>query len=503
MRSVNLLLLAAVTDEELFEKYEKQLSFRTEKLKVDFGEINAIRRIIEHLKDEGCKCANLDGFFYAFKIPQIGKEFDLLRIDKETVLNIEIKSQSVSQEAILSQLKKNKYYLSSLNKVLKFYTYDYEWDILYCMTENEELKTCTFSDLYKSMCQQTEIYDGDISSLFKPSDYLISPLNTPEKFLNNEYFLTGHQEEIKKKVIKALYDSKSKYFGITGGPGTGKTLLLYDLARELSESGNCLLIHCGILSHGHTVINGQIENLTIISAKQIQSINDFSHFQYIFFDEGHRIYLNQFQLITAIIDKTPSLSAVFSYDINQVLSKSETKNKIAERISVLPSVETFELTGKIRTNPEIASFIKRIMDLKSHDIKDTYPSINLNYAENSKQLECLLKYYKHNGYTFISYTGSIYNQSLYDGINRIADTMHNTHHIIGQEFDKVVMVMGSNFKYNTEGKLQSHSHPYDNYLYRQLLFQGLTRTRERLAIIVWDNKPVFKELLSIVQKRNK
>lgn len=106
MRSVNLLLLAAVTDEELFEKYEKQLSFRTEKLKVDFGEINAIRRIIEHLKDEGCKCANLDGFFYAFKIPQIGKEFDLLRIDKETVLNIEIKSQSVSQEAILSQLKR-------------------------------------------------------------------------------------------------------------------------------------------------------------------------------------------------------------------------------------------------------------------------------------------------------------------------------------------------------------------------------------------------------------
>lgn len=500
MRSVNLLLLVAVTDEELFEKYEKQLSFRSEKLKVDFGEINAIRRIIEHLNGEGCKIVNLDGFFYAFKIPQIGKEFDLLRIDKETVLNIEIKSQSVSQDAILNQLKKNKYYLSSLNRVLKFYTYDYECDILYCMTENEELKTCTFSDLYKSMGQQTEIYDGDISSLFKPSDYLISPLNTPDKFLRKEYFLTGHQEEIKKKVIKALHNSKSKFFGITGGPGTGKTLLLYDLARELSKSGNCLLIHCGILSHGHTVLNGQIDNLTIIGANEIKSIGNFQNYKYILLDESHRIYLEQFESITTIIAETPGLSAVFSYDIKQVLTLSETRNNIAEKISILPSVELFQLTGKIRTNPEIASFIKRVMDLKSHDIQSAYPSINLIYAENQEQIKHLLRYYKHSGYTFISYTGSHYNQTLYDEVNRTAVTEHNTHHIIGQEFDKVVMVMGKNFVYDCEGKLNSHPHPHNNYLYRQLLFQGLTRTRERLAIIVWDNKPVFEALLSIVQK---
>lgn len=62
------------------------------------------------------------------------------------------------------------------------------------------------------------------------------------------------------------------------------------------------------------------------------------------------------------------------------------------------------------------------------------------------------------------------------------------------------MVMGKNFVYDCEGKLNSHPHPHNNYLYRQLLFQGLTRTRERLAIIVWDNKPVFEALLSIVQK---
>ena len=84
MRSVNLLQLTAVDDSSLFERYEKQLSFRTEKLKVDMGEIQSIKKIIQHLNEEGYTIKDLAGYFYAFKIPQIGKEFDLLRIDESS-----------------------------------------------------------------------------------------------------------------------------------------------------------------------------------------------------------------------------------------------------------------------------------------------------------------------------------------------------------------------------------------------------------------------------------
>ena len=57
--------------------------------------------------------------------------------------------------------------------------------------------------------------------------------------------------------------------------------------------------------------------------------------------------------------------------------------------------------------------------------------------------------------------------------------------------------MDKNFFFEN-GKLKSYAHPYREYILPKMLFQGLTRTRERLAILVYDNPPLFEELLSIV-----
>lgn len=64
----------------------------------------------------GLSLEMLDGFFYGYRIPQIGKEFDLLKFTETECLNIELKSQAVPLEQVLSQLKKNKYYLAHLGK---------------------------------------------------------------------------------------------------------------------------------------------------------------------------------------------------------------------------------------------------------------------------------------------------------------------------------------------------------------------------------------------------
>ena len=48
---------------------------------------------------------------------------------------------------------------------------------------------------------------------------------------------------------------------LCGHPGTGKTLLLYDLAKTLSKNGQTLLVHCGKLTAGQYKIRKEIERL--------------------------------------------------------------------------------------------------------------------------------------------------------------------------------------------------------------------------------------------------
>lgn len=64
-------------------------------------------------------------------------------------------------------------------------------------------------------------------------------------------------------------------------------------------------------------------------------------------------------------------------------------------------------------------------------------------------------------------------------------------------FDKVLMLIDSNFYYNERNVLEALPHPYHNYLYGKLLFQGITRTRERLCIVVIKDMKLFKKILSI------
>ena len=41
-------------------------------------------------------------------------------------------------------------------------------------------------------------------------------------------------------------------------------------------------------------------------------------------------------------------------------------------------------------------------------------------------------------------------------------------------------------------------HPNPNYVFGKLLFQGLTRTREKLALIIINNHDLFKKIVSAI-----
>lgn len=187
---------------------------------------------------------------------------------------------------------------------------------------------------------------------------------------------------------------------------------------------------------------------------------------------------------------------IFSSDPGQILSNTEKQNDIVSKINAIPSNREFTLSEKIRTNKELHSFIVSMKNLK-HRARTSmnYSSVDLNYASTTHEAQTMLEYYRNKGYTFINYSKSNYKGSPYS----IYQEDFDTHHVIGQEFDSVVMLMDSSFYYDGNGALQGLPHPNPDYLYPNLFYQGVTRVRELLAIIVVNAPELFGKVASIVK----
>ena len=434
------------------------------------------------------------GFFLSFKIPQIGKEFDLLKLTDTTCLNIELKSDPVDPQKIQSQLLKNKHYLNHLPQTKILYTYITNTKQCFKLC-NDRVFSCQLDELATCLLQLSTCYKKTLDDVFRPADYLVSPLNTPEKFLSGQYFLTLQQDEIATEIDQLCHTASEYFVSITGGPGTGKTLLLYELAKRLSTIGRVLVVHCGILSTGHTILDSRLSSVDILPAKQINDTINLAAYKFILVDESHRAYSDLFERITNSARRNHQV-CFFAFDSRQTLSKAEIRRDIESQINALTPLKQFTLSEKIRTNAQMSSFIACLSNLNMPP-KYAYNNVDLLYAETADDAVKIIDLYQNKNFTFINFTKSIYVSSPYARFDLV--TTHDTHSVIGQEFDNVIMVLDNSFFYDEQTKLLKASiHPNPDYLYLKLLYQGITRVREHLALVILSNEPLFRNILSIL-----
>lgn len=490
-------IISVLHGEEVIESSGLMVDKKQRSLKK--SEIRTMRSFYEIMTAEGCWIKHFDGFFVSYSIAQIGKELDLLRFGVDYILNVEIKSEikeANKQAKILKQMRENYYYLKFLGKPILIFTYEENVGFYQYDSENDSLKITDKKTVAEKMRTQQVDYSVDPDKEFVPSNYLISPFNSTAAFVAGEYFLTSAQQRIKEEIRTELIADPFMFFCLSANAGTGKTLLMYDIAKDMMREGQRIkIVHCGKLNDGHIRLRDEYK-WDIVSIRSIagdKTIINLDNCDFVFVDESQRIRAPQlFALTSKAVEKNVPL--IFSFDTKQYLRTGETRDLTQYLETSFPTVKTStkKLTNKIRTNKAMASFITNLMNIgKSHDNLH-YESVTVEYINNYAELRAYLAFLEQNGWTPITYTTSQRTPDPYDQTGSLCG--RNAHDVIGQEFSKVVLVMDQNFGYDTEGKLSVNPSYYSA---KGMLYQIVTRVVDELKIIVINNPILFAKLLEI------
>lgn len=495
MKAMNLYLLTRALGEEDFSRLARELTGEVRYRKYSRHEAESLRALIGHIEGalrkrevSGRNCVSfLDGFYFSYTIAHISKEFDLLKIsgDGECVLNIELKSEDIETDRIARQLAQNRYYLSHISKSIHSFTYVMQTNTLYSYNDKGHLRVCEAGELAEILCRPAfqSYVEKDLDLYFRAADYLIAPAAMPEKFLQGNYFLTNQQAEFRRRILAELKDAqdeeKTPLITVTGSAGTGKTLLLFDLAMAISRRRKVLLLIAGRMQEGHRIINERLRNVSICPA---QAFDTSQECDYLLVDEANRINESVMDRIIAYIDqnKTPCIMA---YDPRQLLDPEETVAEVDERIREL-STMPLEFTGNIRINRPVYSFLRTLFRAKERPARVDYSCIDILFAGDRIDADAILTYYRDRGYKLITLPGGFRGQK---GLS--------AEEIVGLEFESVVMAIDTRFYYNEEHHLKAHGEDAEEAL--RLLYEGISRTREKLCLLVLENEALFAQILSI------
>lgn len=477
------------------EQFQRYLDYFDIQIKKQESEDISIfvNKILSYLSSD-----YLNDFFIGYSIPQISKEFDLLRFGHNYTLNIEIKNRS-SESRIAKQLVQNKYYLKALDNPVVLYSFVVQTQDVFQLDDNNNLQKKTIENLKDDICNQEHKRIDNIDTLFKPSTYLVSPLNSTQKFMEGSYFLNSNQLEAKNGTLKLFAENSLPFIAIEGKPGTGKTLLTYDIAKHFIDQGwNICLFHCGFLAEGHYILHNKHSwNISII--KEIDTVlSESIKYDLIIVDEAQRLKIKQLDKIIEYVTEK-EIRCIFSYDPDQIFTSDESLRNIVGKIEKLDH-KKYKLGKKIRTNKEISYFITNLFNKNKSNHEMSYKNIYLQYFDSWQSLKRYLKQLKMDGWEVTNYTSSRINCLTYDRY-QVGD--RNAHQVIGQEFDKVAAVINQHFYYGDDGKLRARKESgAPDYRLDKMLYQILTRAREEITIVIYKNKPMLDACLKILEKKS-
>lgn len=378
--------------------------------------------------------SNMDNFVVSYMIDRICKEFDLLKIGNNTIVNIEIKLSNRKDK--INQIRQNYFLLknqyddyhihiySYIKAGNKFFQYNPSTDELiesnHCWL-NEDLE----------LIKNPEIpnLNVDIKSVYK----------NPEFFLENKYILSNAQEIIKDKVVK----KNSGIFVISGSGGTGKSLLALDIYKTLSNGKNIIFL---TPFAKEKIISKKLLNQFNIRMAKYFPINNET-FDVVIVDEAQRIgreHLNKIKdkskYLILFYDKEQDIDGINQIDIFLDEHKDE--------------IEKTSIKQVIRNDSTIDRYARKICGLRKSTLEDK--NFNRNKIEIYMYDEFNKKITKVDSYKLIEPTKS---KPFADSCRKYCASQKClnlekmidqdiVHFEIGKEYDTVVLYLCNGYCIN-------------------------------------------------------
>jgi hypothetical protein len=497
MKPINIYALTRIDSPELLSKMEKQMSGRNRLIKIRSWEIDGLRLFLSRLQSVYPDASSLT-FYYSYTMQKLGKEYDLLRVADDYIVNIELKSGNVSDDAIRKQLIQNRYYLSTLGKTVYFYTYISGQDRLVRLSNSGRLVDSSFEELSLALENQVGIYTGDVEELFKEDKYLISPVTDPGRFLRQEYFLTFQQRDIRKQILKNISDGHMLQ-GFTGLPGTGKTILLYDIAMHLSDRNPVCLFHFGSHRAELEQLDQRLKRIDFYycDKKTIPEVR--KEYFAICIDEGHGMGAEAFDRILEY-SRLWQAPIIISYDNVDCISEYERRGIGASVFENRDDFKGFKLTNRIRLNNELSTFLRAFFSANQTH-KREYPNVTVSYGGNLEEALNIIRFLEKEGFMFIWDKSLGVDHDSIEGFPGEALMRMEAGSVTGKEFDKIVMLLDNSFYYDEKGFLRNHGSDNDKESMRIMnLFHGLTRAKKKMALVVVDNMDLIERIYNILQR---
>lgn len=439
-------------------------------------EIDNLRSLCNILSIYGCTVADFDGFYVSYTIDRISKEFDLLRFGTDCIINIELKAafeRPNKQAKILKQMRANNHYLSFLGRPIQIFTYADSDGFYVYHPEDQSLEHTTPAVVAQALAAQQVDLSLDPDAAFVPGNYLVSPFRDSARFMRDEYFLTTAQQTIKDELTHFQHRHPFFLFSIAAGAGTGKTLLLYDLAKTAMDQHHPIaLLHCAPLSEGHVLLRDTY-HWPIFTTLDMRRGDFPSDCTLLFVDEVQRLSeyacSNLLNWVT-----THHISTIFAWDSDLQQTTFDVAAFLTEHAPEVP-FETKRLTAKIRPNKEMGSFIANLFKIGSGRSHRDYDSVSVDYIDNHEDLCAYSAFLRTTGWT------SIEDLPTLDALS-------------GQEFDQVVVLMDHRFYYDQCKRLRCKDNVSHDLT---MLYHMVTRAKTALKIIVFNNPELYLTLLKI------